>query len=218
MENLINDDCFNILPNIENDSVQLLFTSVPDINDLGLDDDHEQYIEFIDKALLQFCRITKDAGFIALCQSDRKMKGKIFSKHSYIINRMQDFDYSLKDYKIIVKNNIESKDQYIFPYLHLCIFTRKGRISRKGDWLRHILIYKMMKSGIGSFYAWPEEFVKLVISYLSNEDDSVVDPFAGSGVVPFVAKEMNRKYLGIELDKTQYEEMYQRCSTSTLPF
>ena len=75
-----------------------------------------------------------------------------------------------------------------------------------------------MKSGIGSFYAWPEEFVKLVISYLSNEDDSVVDPFAGSGVVPFVAKEMNRKYLGIELDKTQYEEMYQRCSTSTLPF
>ena len=35
MERLINDDCFNIFPNIEESSVQLLFTSVPDINDLG---------------------------------------------------------------------------------------------------------------------------------------------------------------------------------------
>ena len=46
MENLINDDCFNILPNIENDSVQLLFTSVPDINDLGYDAEQNQYLEF----------------------------------------------------------------------------------------------------------------------------------------------------------------------------
>ena len=54
MENLINDDCFNILPNIENDSVQLLFTSVPDINDLGYDANQGQYIEFLNRALLQF--------------------------------------------------------------------------------------------------------------------------------------------------------------------
>jgi len=218
MENLINDDCFNILPNIENDSVQLLFTSVPDINDLGYDANQDQYLEFLDKALVEFCRITKKTGFIVLCQSDRKMKGKIFSKHSYIINKMQDLDYILKDYKIVVKNNIESKDQYIFPYLHLCVFTREGTISRKGEWLRNILVYKMIKSAIGSHHDWPEEFVKLVISYLSNEDDLVVDPFAGSGVVPCVARDMDRKYLGIELDKPQYEEMYQRCSTSTLPF
>ena len=62
-----------------------------------------------------------------------------------------------------------------------------------------------------------KEFVKLVIGYLSKEDDLVVDPFAGSGVVPLVARAMNRKYIGIELDKAQYEEMHLRCSTSTLP-
>ena len=59
MEKLINDDCFNILPNIENDSVQLLFTSVPDINDLGYDAEQDQYLEFLDNALVQFCRIIK---------------------------------------------------------------------------------------------------------------------------------------------------------------
>ena len=93
MERLINDDCFNIFPNIEESSVQLLFTSVPDINDLGFDADQEQYIEFLNRALLQFCRIIKNTGFIVLCQSDRKMKGKIFSKHSYLINKMEQFDY-----------------------------------------------------------------------------------------------------------------------------
>jgi DNA modification methylase len=131
---------------------------------------------------------------------------------------MEQCNYVLKDYKIVVKNNIESKDQYIFPYLHLCIFTRDGTILRKGEWLRNILVYKMIKSAIGSHHDWPEEFVKLIISYLSKEDDLVVDPFAGSGVVPLVARAMNRGYIGIELDKSQYEEMYQRCSTSTLPF
>ena len=145
------------------------------------------------------------------------MKGKVFSKHTYLINKMEQFNYILKDYKIVVKNNIESKDQYIFPYLHLCIFTREGTILRKGDWLRNILVYKMIKSAIGSHHDWPEEFVKLVIGYLSKEDDLVVDPFAGSGVVPLVARAMNRKYIGIELDKAQYEEMHLRCSTSTLP-
>ena len=38
-----------------------------------------------------------------------------------------------------------------------------------------------------------------------NENDLVVDPFAGTGIVPYVASEMNRKFLGIEIDKAQYE-------------
>jgi len=202
----INDDCFNVLPTIEENSVQLLFTSVPDINDLGLDDNIEQYDKFLNDSIEHFCRITKDTGFIVLCQSDRKMNGKVFSKHSYLINKMEALDYSLKDYKIVVKNSVESKDQYVFPYLHLCAFTRKGKTLRKGEWLRNILVYKMAKSG--SFYAWPPEFARLVITHLSNEGDLVVDPFAGTGIVPTVAKEMNRKYIGIEIDERHFKDPF----------
>lgn len=212
MGNLIHGDCFDHLPAVADSSVQLLFTSVPDINDLGLDNEPQRYIEFLDSALYEFDRITKDTGFVVLCQSDRKIQGRIFSKHAHLINRMQEIGYVLKDYKIVLKTTITSKDQYSFPYLHLCVFTRNGKIKRQGEWLRHLLIYKMAKSTIGSHHDWPEDFAKLVINNLSNAEDLVVDPFAGSGVVPFVAKTMERDYLGIELGKEQYDQMFKRCT------
>ena len=36
-------------------------------------------------------------------------------------------------------------------------------------------------------HMWNENFIELMLEYLSKENDKVVDPFAGSGVVPYVA-------------------------------
>ena len=36
---LINGDCFKILPKIKKNSAQLIFTSVPDLNDLGMNNE-----------------------------------------------------------------------------------------------------------------------------------------------------------------------------------
>ena len=38
----------------------------------------------------------------------------------------------------------------------------------------------------------------------SNENDLVLDPFAGSGTTCLAAKETNRKYIGIERDENYY--------------
>ena len=40
-----------------------------------------------------------------------------------------------------------------------------------------------------------------IIKACSNEGDTVLDPFSGSGTTCFVAKKLNRKYIGIEKDK-----------------
>jgi len=53
-------------------------------------------------------------------------------------------------------------------------------------------------------HMWNENFIELMLEHLSKENDKVIDPFAGSGVVPYVAKRMNRQYLGIELDEDVY--------------
>ena len=45
-----------------------------------------------------------------------------------------------------------------------------------------------------------------LINVFSDKNQLVLDPFAGSGVVPFIAKKMKRKYLGIELDKEVYDK------------
>ena len=207
---LINGDCFKILPKIKKNSAQLIFTSVPDLNDLGMNNEEIiVYETFIDNALTQFARIIKDDGFIAMCQSDRKMDGQIYSKHSMLIGKMYDLKFILKDYKIIIKD-VSSKDQYRFPYQHLCVFTRKGPITRNGEWLNNIFIYDMKKHKIGAFYTFPIDFVKLIISSLTVKNEIVIDPFAGSGVVPHIAKAMKRQYLGIEINKELYNDSIEK--------
>ena len=203
MKEWINDDCFNVLPTLEDKSVDLVFTSPPDLYDIGTDDINV-YQDFLRKGMDEFARIVKDTGFITLCQSDRKIDARVYAKHTFIITYMESLGYVLKDYKIIVKNSIDNMSQYIFPYQHMCVFSKLGTIERKGEWLKHILVYKTQKSKF-TYYIWHEAFCKLVINTLTEENDLVVDPFGGSSQVVQCAKELNRQYLGCEIDKEGYE-------------
>ena len=47
----------------------------------------------------------------------------------------------------------------------------------------------------------PEQLLGRIIRSSSNEGDVVLDPFAGSGTTPAVAKKLGRSYLGFELSK-----------------
>ena len=70
-----------------------------------------------------------------MCQSDRKIGARVYAKHTFIIRRIWSlWDMILKDYKIIVKNSIDNKSQFIFPYQHMCVFSKfqvqlKERVS-----------------------------------------------------------------------------------------
>jgi DNA modification methylase len=45
---------------------------------------------------------------------------------------------------------------------------------------------------------FPEELVRRCIAYYSYKGDLVLDPFCGSGTTPYVAKQLNRHYIGID--------------------
>lgn len=48
----------------------------------------------------------------------------------------------------------------------------------------------------------PEKLLAKIILASSNEGDFIFDPFLGSGTTSVVAKKLNRKFLGVELDLT----------------
>lgn len=48
----------------------------------------------------------------------------------------------------------------------------------------------------------PEKLVAKIVLASSKKDDFILDPFLGSGTTSVVAKKLDRKYCGIELDKT----------------
>jgi site-specific DNA-methyltransferase (adenine-specific)/modification methylase len=56
----------------------------------------------------------------------------------------------------------------------------------------------------------PEELLKRIVLGFSNEGDIVLDPFAGSGTTPYIAKKYDRNYIGIEREKKYYEAIKDR--------
>lgn len=57
----------------------------------------------------------------------------------------------------------------------------------------------------------PLELMKYLIRTYSNENDMVLDNTMGSGTTCLAAKELNRKFIGIEKEPKYYEIACQRC-------
>jgi site-specific DNA-methyltransferase (adenine-specific) len=47
----------------------------------------------------------------------------------------------------------------------------------------------------------PEKLLAKIILASTNENDLILDPFAGSGTTSVVAKKLNRAFCGIDLDE-----------------
>jgi site-specific DNA-methyltransferase (adenine-specific)/modification methylase len=58
----------------------------------------------------------------------------------------------------------------------------------------------------------PEDMLKRIILSSSNEGDTVLDPFLGSGTTAVVAKRYNRNWIGIEKEKKYVEAAKERIN------
>ena len=50
----------------------------------------------------------------------------------------------------------------------------------------------------------PAELIRKILQYTSEENDTVLDPFLGSGQVAVVSKQLNRRYIGFEIVEEYY--------------
>ena len=57
----------------------------------------------------------------------------------------------------------------------------------------------------------PKELMSFIIKSYSNENDMVLDNTMGSGTTCLAAKELNRKFIGIEKEANYYEIACRRC-------
>lgn len=60
----------------------------------------------------------------------------------------------------------------------------------------------------------PIDLLKRFVKVSSKEDDTVLDPFMGSGTTGVACKELNRNFIGIELDENYFEIAKKRIEES----
>lgn len=77
----------------------------------------------------------------------------------------------------------------------------QGKMARGYDWWEINQVKNVSKSDNPHSCPIPEEVARRIILSTTNEGDLIVDPFAGSGTILKVAKELNRNFIGIELSR-----------------
>ena len=61
-----------------------------------------------------------------------------------------------------------------------------------------------------------EEMALKPIIQLTNDGETILDPFLGSGTTAYCAKKLNRKCIGIEIEEKYCEIAAKRCSQSVM--
>jgi site-specific DNA-methyltransferase (adenine-specific) len=102
------------------------------------------------------------------------------------------------------KNNVTPSRWYM-KNCEFTLFLRKGKaktINNVGSKMVH-----QFNNIIGNKThpcEKPVDLMKFYIANSSNEEDIVFDPFCGTGSTLIAAKELNRKYLGCEIDEEYF--------------
>lgn len=107
---------------------------------------------------------------------------------SIIIFQKGKFDYKSIPEETREKSKIDIKD-----------FEKKNKDWYRTLWeMTNVLPNSDLEKGIAAF---PEELPNRLISLYSYVDETVLDPFAGSGTTMKIARKLNRNSIGIELKK-----------------
>ena len=225
---LLNGDCLSELSKIPNEVIDLLVTDPPykttsrgnagnsggmlqkKINMSG------QVFEYnnIDCANYapEFYRILKDGSH---CY--------VMTNHINLINMLNTFTQSGFHFikSLVWDKGNKIMGQYYMSQFEYILFFRKG----KGIKINHCgtsdilsVPNKKLKDSNGKNLhdtEKPVELMKILIDNSSKENDIVIDPFMGIGSTGVAAKELNRRFVGIEIDETYFNIAKRRIKTNS---
>ena len=116
-----------------------------------------------------------------------------------------------------VNNRCSKAHEYIF------LFTKNKQYYFNADAIRvkdvrRTSVWSMNTASCkeAHFAVFPEELPALCIKAGSKKGDTVLDPFMGSGTTAYVAQELGREWVGIELNPKYVEIIKRKTAQSTL--
>ena len=213
---LYNDDCLNVLKEIEDNSVDFILTDPPyniarDNNfhtmgrkgiDFGEWDKGFDLFSYID-LLPRVC--AKDASVVIF--NDWKNIGEI-AKYA------ESKGFLIKDMLRWEKSNPMPRNRdrrFIVDYevaVWLTMPKAKWTFNRQSETYDRPLFKGSLVGGkekTAHTTQKPIWLMKEILQVLSNECDTVLDPFMGSGSTGVACKELDRNFIGVELDKQYFD-------------
>lgn len=227
-------DCSGLIPKLSDNSINLIITSPPynvgKDYEMDLWKNDEEYLQFIFQVLRDLYRVLKPGRFICWNVSHCPHKNTpVF--HAYY---MEQIGYEFQDTIIWQKPDAISprfgntiRNPYPFSYFpnniyeYVFIYQKPGPLEKKKNenlkfdlrWLKTIRndIWKMntVREHEEHPAAFPLKLPLRLVQLFSYPRELIFDPFCGTGTTLIAAKELNRRYLGIDIKK-EYINIAQR--------
>lgn len=234
LNQIYNIDCLQGFKQIDDNSIDLIFTSPPynfDMNYSEYDDKKKwnEYFDWLNKVWIECKRVLKSGG--RLCVNIQPLFSDYIPSHHIISNQLLSLELLWKGEILWEKNNYNCKytawgswKSPSSPYLKYTwefieIFCKdklkkkglKENIDITGDEFKQWVLAKWsiaperrMKE-YGHPAMFPEELASRILKLFSYKNDIILDPFNGVGTTTKVAYELGRNYIGFDIDE-QYCE------------
>lgn len=191
-----------------------------------------EYEDWLDSWLSKLCRVLKPTASIYICGDWRSSAAihRVIEKYFIVRNRItwerekgrgaktnwkncsEDIWFATmsNEYSFNV-DDIKLKRKVMAPYTKKDGTPKDWHDSEKGRfrltypsnlWTDLTIPFWSMPENTDHPTQKPEKLLAKIILASSNEGEVIFDPFLGSGTTSVVAKKLNRRYIGVEIDET----------------
>ena len=176
-----------------------IFTVPPDFAEVGLDPHKTRdYAEYFGLLRDIFGMGANIAPVITIGITDRKFDGGIIAKHAFLIRLFHTWNWKLLSHKIWSKS--PKRNLYRLTYTHIMSFAKK-KVKQNHPNIYELDVFLAKEQKYEKYsYGMNEEIVLPFILNFTNEGDTILDPFLGSGTTAVVALQNERNCIGIEID------------------
>jgi len=232
---LVNADCFDVFPFIEDNSIDAIICDLP----YGTTACKWDSVLPFDKLWAEYNRIIKPNGAICLFGREPFTSQMVMSnpknyKHKWVWNKKQSGSFQIAKYMplqidedIIVFAN--GKCNY-YPIM------RKGKMRKRGgakkisgvldgglkagyenysEWYYPVNIYELANPRLNKLHPTekPIELMKMLVETYTKENEIVLDNTMGVGSTGLASLMVNRKFIGIEKEKQYFDDSVRRISS-----
>jgi DNA modification methylase len=227
LNQIYNEDCYQVIKRIPDESIDLILTDPPYL--IGNLDRkgagflaNKSYLKGIQNAgiqegfdlslLKEFQRVLKRMNLIVFCNKKQIYDYLTFAENNKYI---WDIIVWVKENPVPMTNNVYLPDtEYIF---HI----REQSLGLNGtfDTKKKFYLTKINHDALDTFdhpTVKPLLIVRNLMTNASNEGFIVLDPFVGSGTTAVAAKQLKRKYIGVEINEKFYNIAVKRLAQDSL--
>jgi site-specific DNA-methyltransferase (adenine-specific) len=204
-------DCLELMKDIPDKSIDMILTDPPYAINLTPQRDTSKFkntkvlndntLDWLPKMVEECYRISKNV-VLVFCGWQNIDKFKIELEKKFVIKNILVWD---KDW-FGMGNNYR-------PNYELCLLCCKTNITTKSNNKSNILKYRRISpQKLLHSCEKPIPLLEDLITELSNPQDTILDCFMGSGSTGVACKNLNRNFIGIELDEKYFEIAKERIN------